>query len=248
MIGTLLVVTILSGVVGTGLGGVLGVSLKKESKRTMGLLLSFAAGVMISLVCFDLLRDAAETETNPFVIALFVLLGAGIVHLLNFLIEKKAAIKVEDIGHRLIVAGIVMVIAIAFHNVPVGMTIGASTIQAHTVFNSTALTMAILIGIHNVPEGMAIAIPLTGGGMSKGKAVLITAFGGVPVVIGALLGYYLGDIGPGALALSLSFASGALMYVIFGEILPHAMQMDKSKMPTYAVLTGLITGLLITYL
>lgn len=247
IISGLLILTVLSGVAGTGLGGLLGALLKKESEKTMGVLLSFASGVMIALVCFDLIMDAVETGTSPFWIAAMILLGAVIVHLLNYLIDKKTKVSIETVSQKLLIAGIVMVVAIAFHNVPVGMTIGASCVKAGTAWNSTAVTMALLIGVHNVPEGMAIAIPLVGSGLRRWKAVLITAFGGVPIVIGALLGYFLGDLGEFQLASSLAFAGGAMLYVIFGEILPHAIRTDRTKLPTYFAILGVIVGMLITF-
>ena len=63
-IGTLILVTTIAGAVGTGLGGVVGALFKKDSSRTVSLLLSFAGGVMISIVCFDLVLSAIETKTN----------------------------------------------------------------------------------------------------------------------------------------------------------------------------------------
>ena len=83
--------------------------------------------------------------------------------------------------------------------------------------------MAIVIGLHNIPEGMAVAVPLISGGMPKWKAVVITAITGAPTIIGALMGYYIGVLGPVALALALSFASGAMLYVVFAELIPESI-------------------------
>ena len=108
--------------------------------------------------------------------------------------------------------------------------------------------MAIMIGLHNIPEGMAVSVPLVAGGMHKAKAVVITALSGAPTVIGAVIGYYTGSIGDTALALSLSFASGAMLYVVFGELLPESILMWRSKLPAFAVMTGLLVGLLIIFI
>ena len=113
---------------------------------------------------------------------------------------------------------------------------------------SAALVLAILIGLHNIPEGMAVSVPLISGGMAKWKSVLITALSGVPTIIGALLGYLLGDIGALGLAISLGFASGAMLYVVFGEILPQAILMYHSKLPAFSAIIGILVGLLIIYL
>ena len=108
--------------------------------------------------------------------------------------------------------------------------------------------MAIVIGLHNIPEGMAVSVPLAAGGMNKAKAVAITALSGAPTILGAIIGYYVGSIGDMALAISLSFASGAMLYVVFGELLPESILMWRSKLPAFAVMAGLIVGLLVIFL
>ena len=140
-----------------------------------------------------------------------------------------------------------MASAIALHNVPEGMTIGASYASNNGVMGSAALILAVLIGLHNIPEGMAVSVPLISGGMSKWKAVLITASTGIPTILGALLGYWLGEIGPIGLTLSLGFASGAMLYVVFGEILPQSILMYHSKLPAFSTISGILAGLLIIF-
>ena len=94
---------------------------------------------------------------------------------------------------------------------------------------------------------MAVSVPLISGVMKKGKAVLITALSGVPTMLGALLGYVIGDIGIMGLALSLGFASGAMLYVVFGEILPQAILMCHSKIPAFSAIIGMLVGLFIIF-
>ena len=140
-----------------------------------------------------------------------------------------------------------MASAIALHNVPEGMTIGAAYASNNGVMGSAAIMLAILIGLHNIPEGMAVAVPLIAGGTSKWKAVLITASSGIPTIAGALLGYLLGEIGPLGLSMSLGFASGAMLYVVFGEILPQAILMYRSKLPAFSAIGGILVGLIIIF-
>ena len=147
----------------------------------------------------------------------------------------------------MLIAGMVMACAIALHNVPEGMTIGASFVSNDGVMASSALVLSILIGLHNIPEGMAVSVPLISGGMNKVKAVLMTALSGVPTILGALLGYLIGDMGLFGLALSLGFASGAMLYVVFGEILPQAILMYHSKLPAFSAIVGMLVGLLVIY-
>ena len=147
----------------------------------------------------------------------------------------------------MVVAGIVMAAAIALHNIPEGMTIGASFAISDDLVLGTGMTMAVLIGLHNIPEGMAVSVPLIGGGMGKVKAVLLTAACGAPTLIGAWLGLWLGDIGPIGLTLSLGFASGAMLYVVFGEIIPEAFLIYRSKLPAFAIIAGMLLGMALIF-
>ena len=140
-----------------------------------------------------------------------------------------------------------MASAIALHNVPEGMTIGASYASNAGLMTSSSLALAVLIGLHNIPEGMAVSVPLISGGMAKWKAVLITACSGIPTILGALLGYLLGELGPMGLTLSLGFASGAMLYVVFGEILPQAILMYHSKLPAFSAIFGMLVGMFIIF-
>ena len=276
IIETLIITTALAGVAGTGLGGLVGAMLQKNSNRVVSLLLSFAGGVMLSVVCFDLVVEAVETNVGTAFVAGSIALGVIITYLLNYLIDQKTNPEVPHINAShpktaddlnelihsdhweqhyakhdsklsLFVAGIVMACAIALHNVPEGMTIGASYASNNGVMGSAALVLAVLIGLHNIPEGMAVSVPLISGGMPKWKAVLITASTGIPTILGALLGYVIGEIGPMGLTVSLGFASGAMLYVVFGEILPQSILMYHSKQPAFTTIIGILVGMLIVF-
>ena len=277
IIETLIITTAIAGVGGTGLGGLIGALLGRDSNRTVSLLLSFAGGVMLSVVCFDLIVEAIGTNTGIFMVILSVALGVAVTFLLNYWIDRKTNPEIPHIDEKhpktadhlnelihsdhleyhqskndkkmsLFVAGIVMACAIALHNIPEGMTIGASYASDNGVLGGAALVLAVLIGLHNIPEGMAVSVPLISGGMKKGKAVLVTASTGIPTIIGALLGFVIGEIGPLGLTMSLGFASGAMLYVVFGEILPQAILMYHSKLPAFSTIVGMLVGLLIIFL
>ena len=281
MIWSVIGITALAGMGGTGMGGLVSCLFRKDSSKTVSLLLSFAAGVMTSVVCFDLLTEALHPDnmnTNVWLVVMGVLVGYVVIAVLNAWIDRKTdhevahidenhprtADSLEELTHAnhlqehregrqprsgLFLAGLVMAAAIALHNVPEGMVIGASFARTagQAQLNRGGLTMAIIIGMHNIPEGMAVAVPLISGGMPKWRSVLVTALTGFPTVLGALLGYSVGAMGPFALALSLSFASGAMLYVVFGELMPESILMWRSKLPAAATIIGMLTGLIIIY-
>ena len=152
--------------------------------------------------------------------------------------------------YQLFIAGVVMACAIALHNMPEGMVIGASyagNLEAGFLGGS-GLIMAVIIGLHNIPEGMAVSVPLITGGSKRLKAIVITALSGAPTIIGAVLGFCLGTLSPMWLSLLLSFAAGAMFYVVFGELLPEAILMWRSKLPAFATVVGVLVGLILIYI
>ena len=280
---TVTLMTLIAGVGGTGLGGILGALVRTESNRIVSLLLSATSGVMISIVCFELMVESLEAAQSVFsdgavfVVCIAVLVGMAVVFLLNWLIDKrtegevphtasslhpKTHDNIDELSHidhynqhlkehapkrELWVAGVVIACAIVLHNIPEGMSIGASYNIDTEGGVSMALILAVLIGLHNIPEGMAVSVPLVSGGMKRIKAALLTAASGAPVVLGAWLGYWIGDIGAIGLAASLGFASGAMLYVVFGEIIPQAVLMYRSKVPAFFVIIGMLIGMIIIY-
>ena len=263
-------ITAIAGIGGTGMGGVIACMFRKDSDKTVSLLLSFAAGVMTAVVCFDLLTEALKTDgrtANVWLVVFGVIIGFVVIALLNAWIDKetnhevahidenhpRTADSLEELTHAnhlhehmegrqprsgLFLAGMVMAAAIALHNVPEGMVIGASFARSaeQLLSNRGGLIMALVIGLHNIPEGMAVAVPLISGGMSKWHSVGVTALSGAPTILGALMGFLIGTISPTALVISLSFASGAMLYVVFGELLPESILMWKSKLDGFFIL------------
>ena len=108
-------------------------------------------------------------------------------------------------------------------------------------------TLTLAVTLHNVPEGMAVAAPMVAGGGTRRRAVLTTVLAGLPTVLGAAAGWHLGAMGPLALAASLGFAGGAMLYVVFGELLPQAAALWRSAFPAWAAVLGILTGVGILY-
>ena len=97
---TLILTTFLAGVAGTGLGGLIGAMLQKDSNRTVSLLLSFAGGVMISVVCFDLVTEAIETNVGVWTVVAAIAIGVAVTYFLNYLIDKKTNPEVPHIDEN----------------------------------------------------------------------------------------------------------------------------------------------------
>ena len=285
ILGWIVVITAIAGVGGTGLGGYIGAVLRRDSSKVISLLLAFAGGVMMAVVCFDLIPEAFQPEGAIEAFSVWfviggVALGYVLVFFLNRWIDRATNPEMQHIDgehphtaddldelihadhfnmHRrrkremrqnqgLFVAGLVMATAIALHNMPEGMVIGATYAgDPGSITGGSGFVIAMVIALHNIPEGMAVSVPLISGGMNKWKAIGITALSGAPTIIGAMLGYSLGLISPVWLSLALSFAGGAMLYVVFGELFPESFLIWKSKAPGAMALVGTMTGLLIVY-
>ena len=250
----------IAGICGTGLGGLASAILFKKSSETMTCwMLSFAGGVMTSIVCFGLIPEAFNL-TNVIVSLSGLILGIVILMGLNRVVDTITEIEGENlkVHHtheelyhasriiqdrtRMLRSGMLMFIAIGLHNIPEGIAIGAG--GSHD-YHLGAL-LAIMIALHNIPEGMAIAAPLLAGGISKGKVVFLTALSGAPTLLGGLIGMLIGQISKFAVAVSLSAAGGAMLYVVFGEIIPQTVVMTKNRAASIVTLFGIIVGLIVT--
>ena len=254
-----------AGICGTGLGGLVSaLLLKRPSERITCFLLSFAAGVMISIVCFGLVQETVEL-TNIVVSVTGIIAGVLVIMALNRVVDKitetkkdgvpevvpKVHMTHEELYHesriisdraKMLRSGIFMLIAIGLHNIPEGIAIGAG--GSYDV--RFGLLLAIMIALHNIPEGMAIAAPLLTGGINRWRVVFLTALSGAPTLLGGLTGILLGSISDFTIAVSLSAAGGAMLYVVFGEIMPQSIIMTKNRTASIVTLFGIIVGLIIT--
>ena len=272
---TIFLITALTGVGGLALGGVFAAAIHSPSERSVSLLLRFTAGVMISVVCFDLIADATEDASVLYVVV-WILVGYFFTYLLNCWIDKQAHHSHshgghDDHGHHdgrpeeheasadprqemcacghhtLHTAGLVLAAAVALHNMPVGMAIGATFAGAARGASGSGILAALIIGLHNLPEGMSIAAPLLSSGSRPAAAIGVAAVSGIPTIVGAMLGYSLGTMNPTLLCISLSFAAGAMLYVIFGELLPESEHLWQHKLSGLATMLGLLLGLALIF-
>ena len=256
----IIIFSAVAGICGMGLGGLASaLLLKRPSENMVCWLLSFAAGVMVSIVCFGLIPEAFSLA--GIIVSIFgLILGIVIIMGLNNLVDKititrKEKQKIhstpEELYHegrlihnpaQILRSGIIILMAISLHNVPEGIAIGAG---GSYNFNLGAL-LALMIAIHNIPEGMAIAAPLLAGGVNKKKVVLLTSLSGATTLLGGFIGILIGSISEFAIAISLSAAGGAMLYVVFGEIMPQSIIMTRNRMASVITLFGIIVGLIVT--
>ena len=256
----MIIFSAIAGICGTGLGGLVAIILYKRSSEKMTCwMLSFAGGVMMSIVCFGLVPEAFALANIAVNIA-GILAGIVIIMALSRAVDnltETTGVKLkihethEELYHesqlihsssRMLRSGMLMLMAIGLHNIPEGLAIGAG--GSHN-FRLGAL-LALMIAVHNIPEGMAIASPLLSGGIKRRKVLFLTALSGAPTLLGGIIGKFIGNISDYAVAISLSAAGGAMLYIVFCEIIPQSIVMTKDRKASLITLFGIIIGLIVS--
>lgn len=196
---------------------------RPQFQRTM---LGFAAGVMTAASVWSLLLLPAIEQSADFGVpgwlpaAAGLLLGVGFLSALDAVLPHLRRAKDMDLTRR---QSTLLMAAITLHNVPEGMAVGlAFALAAEGEGMAGAAALALGIGIQNLPEGAAISLPLRQEGSSRGRAFLLgTLSGSVEPIFGILVVLVAAGVRP-LMPWLLSFAAGAMLYVVVEELVPQA--------------------------
>ena len=237
--------------IGTSLGSMLVFFMKdKVNEKVMKILLGFAAGVMIAASVWSLLLPAIEQESsNSHIAWLAPSIGfmIGIVFLLlldtfvpHLHVESKTEEGVKSNFSRITK----LLLAVTLHNIPEGMAVGvvfAGYLSGNTAITLTsALALTIGIAIQNFPEGAIISMPLKVEGMSKFKSFTYGVISGVVEPIGAIITILLTSLVTPLMPYFLSFAAGAMIYVVVEELIPESQTGKHSNLGTIGVSIGFV--------
>jgi ZIP family zinc transporter len=230
----------LCGMIGTGLGGILTIFLGNPTKRFMAVLLGFTSGIMISVVCFDLLPEAFGMG-GVYLSLLGIVLGVGMILVIEQFIPERVSQNFSS-DFDFVRSGILLGIGIAVHNFPEGLAVGSGFAASDYL----GLGLAIVIGLHDMPEGVAMAAPLKMGGINRLKILLYTVLAGIPMGLGAFVGELLGEISHTLICMCLSFAGGAMLYITCGELIPKTQNIYKGRISTIGMIIGMMCGIIIS--
>lgn len=199
------------GTFGTTLGGIIGVVIKKHSNKFLSFILAFASGLMMSVICFDLLPEALGIS-NIINVIIGTIIGIVSMIFCDILVEKKFSVnsKTKGMENNLLKTGIIVTIGLAIHNFPEGLAIG-SGFEASL---KLGLSLAIAICLHDIPEGISMAVPMKNGGMKISKVIFYVILSGITTGIGAFFGAIIGSISQVVISICLSFAAGAMLYIV----------------------------------
>ncbi len=232
-------------------GSLIGFIFKKISHKFSDIVLSFAAGVMLSAAVLGLILPSLEYggKFGIIITVAGVFAGALCLNLIDKLVphlHKLVGPDIEAHNNANLSKVLLFVTAIAIHNLPEGIAAGVG-------FGSDDPTGALLIAggiaLQNIPEGMVIIGPMLSAGVSPRKTFVCALMTGLVEIVGTLIGYFAVSIASAILPFALAFAGGTMLYVVSDEMIPETHAHGSERGATYALLVGfcvmLITDVLL---
>lgn len=222
----------------TGLGALPILFFKNLNHKWRDILLAFTAGVMVSASMLELLPEALALS-NIYLTGLGLILGTFTLTQLekrvpHIHIEHKTKAIVIDRKAALIIA------AITLHNLPEGLAVGVSFASEQ---ESMGPLIALAMGIQNMPEGLLVALYLIQSNIGKFKAFLLATATGAVEIVTALLGFWLASYVDFILPVGLAFAAGAMLFIVYKELIPESHGDGNEKNSTFSFIFGLLVML-----
>lgn len=230
-----------------GIGGLVVLVFGRISDRTMGFLMGFAGGIMLSISFLDLFIKALSILSYLEVTLAFAV-GGLLMMAIDLTLPHMEFVSWERgvVDSRLFKTGLVIAIGVTLHNIPEGLAVCAG----YACIPELGLLIAITICIHNIPEGMAITAPLTLAGVRKLKASALAFLCGLTTPIGSLMGTaVLLSLGRSEhiIGWGLALAAGVMTYITVDELIPVAHEYS-APIHKHMVSTGLLSGMILAQL
>ena len=221
-------------------GSLMGFVFKDISHRFSDIVLSFAAGVMLSAAILGLILPSVEYggKSGLIITVIGIFVGAFCLNLIDKVVphlHKLAGSDIEAHNNANLSKVLLFVTAIAIHNLPEGIAAGVS-------FGSDNLSQALMIAggiaLQNIPEGMVIIGPMLNAGVTPKKTFVCAMLTGLVEVVGTLIGYFAVNVASAILPFALAFAGGTMLYVVSDEMIPETHAHGSQRGATYALLIG----------
>ena len=243
---------------GTSLGACCVLFMKNELSVTVQRILTrFAAGVMVAASVWSLLMPALEQSEATMGRLAFIPASVGFLIGIFFLLVLDKLIphlhfyseQAEGLPAKSLTRNTMMLLAVTLHNIPEGMAVGV--VYAGLISGSTGITaagafaLAAGIAIQNFPEGAIISMPLHGDGMSRGKACVMGILSGAVEPVGAFITILAASAVVPAMPYLLSFAAGAMIYVVVEELIPEMSSGEHSNIGTISFAFGFVVMMIL---
>ena len=224
----------------TVIGAIIGFLFKSVSHKFSDIVLSFAAGIMLSAAVLGLIVPSLEYggKYGILITVAGIFVGAVCLNLVDKLVPHLHRIVGSDTethNNADLSRVLLFVMAIAIHNLPEGIAAGVGFGSGDV---SQALLIAGGIALQNIPEGMVIIAPMLASGVKPSKTFICAMLTGLVEVIGTLIGYFAVSISTIILPFALAFAGGTMLYVISDEMIPETHAHGNERGATYALLVG----------
>ncbi len=224
----------------TVIGSLIGFVFKSISHKFSDIVLSFAAGVMLSAAVLGLVLPSIEYggKYGLLITVVGILIGALCLNLIDKLVphlHKMVGSDTESHNNANLSKVLLFVTAIAIHNLPEGIAAGVGFGSGDS---ARAIIIAGGIALQNIPEGMVIIGPMLSAGVSPKKTFICAMFTGLIEVVGTLIGYFAVSIASVILPFALAFAGGTMLYVVSDEMIPETHAHGNERGATYALLVG----------
>lgn len=215
--------------------------LKTIPQKGKDILIAFTAGIMVSASTFGLLPQSLS-ESNLVTVTIGLLLGIVVLDL----IEKNIPhIDVEEnVRINMDTKAFLVLASLFFHNIPEGLSTGLSYSSQNEQLGPI---VAIAIGSQNAPEGLIIALFLLNSNVSKAKTILFVFLTGLVEMISAIVGYFGASLVASIIPYGLAFAAGAMLFIVYKELIPESHGNGNERASTYSFIIGLLMMLYISY-
>lgn len=224
----------------TVIGSVIGFVFKKLSHKFSDIVLSFAAGVMLSAAVLGLILPSIDYggKWGLLITVAGIFAGALCLNLIDKLVphlHKLVGADTEEHHNANLSKVLLFVTAIAIHNLPEGIAAGVGFGSGNV---GQALMIAGGIALQNIPEGMVIIGPMLAAGVTPKKTFICAMITGLVEVAGTLIGYFAVSLASAILPFALAFAGGTMLYVVSDEMIPETHAHGSERGATYALLVG----------
>ena len=224
----------------TIIGALIGFIFKKASHKFSDIVLSFAAGVMLSAAVLGLVIPSLEYGGKYGIVVTIagIFAGAVCLNLIDKLVphlHKMAGEDKEAHTNTNLSKVLLFVTAIAIHNLHEGIAAGVGFGSGDV---SQALMIAGGIALQNIPEGMVIIGPMLAAGVSPKRTFILAMITGLVEVVGTFIGFVAVSVASAILPFALAFAGGTMLYVISDEMIPETHSHGSERGATYALLVG----------
>ncbi|WP_106765906.1 ZIP family metal transporter [Paenibacillus faecalis] len=226
----------------TVLGAVPLLFVKTLSEKWKDILIAFTAGIMVSTSTFGLMPQALE-EGGIIPLTIGLLLGIVVLdriekNIPHIDVENEPRIRSFDSSSLLVI------IALFIHNIPEGLSTGFSYASQNAGLGPM---VAISIGAQNMPEGLILAVFLISTRVSKFKAFMIVLLTGLMELVSAVVGFFAANYIQFLIGYGLAFAAGAMMFIVYKELIPESHGHGYERPSTYSFIAGLLIMVYISY-